>query len=318
MRNRKFAILSQLLSVAALAQTNSEVCSSLLDRLITETQVANREKIVPSKGVSAGGKEWQDGSGKLKFTYKDGEVSLEGAKEPIKIKEKLTPAQLERFKEFTARYSFRFDANFDLNSNQLALKEGVNHARLHEAFYGRETRPLEAAREMESLVKRSTRLNPNIKVSIRNTQTTEKFLENVGTMAEQLDSVRSLHQKGQLGQAIKDYQDQKNQEEGARVLEQSLQREPSVDLEQVIQTTEAIQKGQNPDAVEFEIDFSHDEPLRVLIERSKQGKLKVTPRGKPGLTIKTLKQLVEWLQGGGFDQKSYDWRTYEEIDSQPF
>jgi hypothetical protein len=318
MRKWKFALLSQLVSVATLAQSNSEVCSSLLDRLITETQVANREKMVPSKGVSAVGKEWLDGSGKLKFAYNDGEVSLEGTKEPIKIKETLNSAQLERFKKFTTTHNFRFDANFDLNSMQLALKEGVNHARLHEAFYGAEARPLDAAREMESLIKRSTRLNPNIKVSIRNTQTTEKFLENVGTMAEKLDSVRGLYQKGQLGQAIKDYQDQKNQEEGARVLEQSLQQEPSVDLEQVIQTTEAKQKRQSPDAVELEIDFSHDEPLRVIIERSKQGKLKVTPRGKPGLTLKTLKQLVEWLQGHGFDQKSYDWRTYEEIDSQPF
>lgn len=318
MRRIRFAFVSQLLSCVCLAQTNSEVCSSLLESLISETQAARVQKMDRVNEIGSQKTEWGVRSGELSFTYRDGEIALEGLKEPIKIEQKMTVGQVEWFKSFTEKRSDRFDSTFDQNSNRLALKDGVNYARLHEAFYGRDQKPLEAAREIESLIKRSTRLNPNMKVRILNAQTTEKFLENVGTLAEKLDSVRTLHQRGQLGQAIKDYQAQKNQEEGSQVLNQALKQEPLVDLEQVIQTTEARQSKQNPEAVELEINFSHDEPLRVHLQRSKDGKLKVLPQGKPGFNIKTLKQLVEWLQGQGFDHKSYDWRTYEEIDNRPF
>lgn len=318
MRKIRIAVISQLLIFGSWARANSDACSKLLQKMISETQAVNSRNKPRITEADSQTREWGIGTGRLKVSYREGSIALEGLKEPLSISEKLTPEQLERFKTFTEKRADRFDFNFDPNSNRSALKEGVNYARLHEAFYGRASQPLEAARELESLIKRSARINPNVKVKIRETQTTQKFLENVGTMADKLDSVRELHKTGKLEQALKDYQDHKNQEEGTQVLDQMLNPEPSVDMEQIIQKTETRQRGQSPDALQLEVDFSHDEPLRVHLERSIDGKLKIIPQGKPGFTIKTLKQLVEWLQGQGFDHKSYDWRTYEEIENLPF
>lgn len=311
-------LLMGLIGLSSFANDNSQLCLPLLESLIENTQAARGESSKQSilRGVQT--KEWGIGSGKLKVLYKDGTITLEGTKEPITLVGKLTPAQLERFKLFTEKQSDRFDLKFNPKSNRSALRDGVNYARLHEAFYGQNPNPLEAAIEIESLIKRSARMNVHLKTKIRNSETSEKFLENVGTFAENLDALSKLHREGRLEEAVRDYQVERQQEQGAQALDRIVGIEPTINLAQVIQNTESKKEMLNPDAVELEIDFAHDDPIKLNIERKGSGKLELTPRGRVGFSIKNLKQLVEWLQGRGLDGKSYDWRTYELIESDPF
>lgn len=300
-----------LISVAALADDAGQNCSVLLQSIVEATHAERRE--VGSKALVKPEK-WTVGPESLAMKYEAGKLTVMGAKEEVSLSVELTPDQLERVVKFTKAQGQILSPNLNRESFRTALKDAVNYSKLHSAFYRDNANPLEAARELEALINRSTKQHAQVKATVVQAQTQEEFLEGSQKLANALEGVKKLNEQGRLKEAVQEYQQKKESEKGAEVLDRMLQKDPMTSLSQVIETTEGKEKGMNPAAVELKIEYGHDEPRIVHLEKTRSGGLKITPRGLPGLSIKNLRQLVYWLQGQGLDGKSYDWRTYESIE----
>lgn len=290
-------------------------CSTLLQSLIEATE---KQQVTSHRDQNLSRQTWSVGTQTLELSYEPGKLTLRGAKEDITLKVDLTADQLERLKKFTKTNANSLGPSLNKDSLQSALKTSINYAKLHSAFYRENANPLEAAKSIEALIVRSEKRHSSIKTRVSLAATEKAFLENSGKLAESLSGLVDLERLGRLKDAVQEYQKDQQERQGAQILDSMLAGEPEKKLSEVIEATENREKAENPDAVELKIDFGHDEPRIVLIEKSTTGGLKVIPRGAPGFRVKSLRQLVNWLQGQGFDGKSYDWRTYEFLENSSF
>lgn len=262
---------------------------------------------------------WPVGTGTISVELAEGKVKLIGTKHELSVAAELNPTEVEYLKKFTKHNAEKFDSNYSKDSNQSALKEAIQYARLHAAFLGTNSRPIDAANQLMALIRRSKAYNPYLKVSVRETMTQQERIENIRAMSSGLTGLAQMHERNQLGPAMREYQDRQERDAGERLLRQMLgEPPPGPSIEEVITATEQKLQRDNPNAVEIVLEYGHDSPAILHIERHPQGGLRVSPQAGVGFKVNSLKEVVDWLQGKGFSGKEYDWRTYENIESTQF
>lgn len=301
---------------SVLASEPDKNCSLLLSAIeATEAKIASSKQ---AGSLTSQNEKWTLGSESMGITYENGKVTLVGGKQDISLLAELSRNQINWLKKITKSRADIFGPTLDRTSQRDSLREAIQSSKLHAAFYQEIGHPLQAAKEMEALVDRSSKQHYHVKVKITEAATQGQFLDNIGKFADGLSGIADLHQRGKLEGAVQNYQQEQQAKRGAQLLESMLNPQKEVTIDQTLEATEKRKRENNPEAVELTVEYGHDEPRVVHLERGPTGQLKVTPRGSVGFQIKNLRQLVDWLQGKGFDGKSYDWRSYEPFEEMPF
>ena len=295
--------------------TASDTTPCPFDEIIANTALAQTRPAETTREPM----KWPVGTDNLSVEWSNGKLNLLGAKSDVSVAADLTPQQIQRAKKFTIQSANSFHPNFSKDGHVGALKSAINYSKLHSAFYDLGAEPIEAARELAALIKRASSNNPHMTVKISKAPTQDEKLRGINKLVGGLEAAAELHAERRLAPVLHEIKKHSEEELGAVVLGGILGNEPkAITLDRLTENTDRLKAAMNPEAVELSIDYSHDTPATLHLERTGQGHLKITTNAGVGVRFNDLKSLVEWLQGTGFSGNGFDWRTYEKIDSTPF
>jgi hypothetical protein len=253
--------LNVLFQRSLLANEPDKNCSLLLSAIeATEARIASSKVL---GGSAPQNEKWTIGSESMGINYENGQVTLTGGKQDISFPAELTVDQMNWFKKITKSRADHFGPNIDSSIQKDALREAIHSSKLHSAFYQDTGNPLQAAKELEALVDRSSKQHYDVKVKVKETATQRQFLDNIGNFADGLWGIADLYQRGRFEGAIQNYQKLQDAAHGAKLLQIMISPSTEVSIEQVLEATEKRKRENNPEAVELTVEYGHDEPRVV-------------------------------------------------------